>query len=186
MGIFLVDNSEAKTISRTKKLVVVAEAAADARVFAASHFNNDSTWATATTTALTEDTLDADASLLGYTWRVTITGPTITGGKQGVSVTGTGTDDLDAVAALLVTALNGLADIANAAYAAPNLTVSSIADGLGDHLVTVSVFPPSGNTNANLQSMFVVSITDGGIAAAALVVELVADTEARPVVLAEV
>ena len=188
MGIFLVTNDEAKTVSGKRGLVVVAEAAADAQVFAASHFNSDSTWATSTTTALTEDTLDASAAMLGYTWRITITGPTITDGKQGVSATGTGTDDLDAVAALLVTALNGLADIAGAAYAAPNITVASGAGGddLGDHKVTVSVFPPSGNTNADLQSLFVASITDEGASNAALTVALVADTEARPVVLAEV
>lgn len=187
MAIYLLKNADAKSAYKTNQLVVAAETAADAKVFAATHFGGtDSSWADSTATALAETTLDASASMLGYVWTIVISGAAgQTVNPIEVTTTGTGTDDLDAIAADLVTALNAETDIANAAYAAPNLTLSSIADGIGDGTVTVIVHPPSGDTNANLASLFTGTITDGGIAGAALVVALVADTEITPTVLAE-
>lgn len=185
MALILLQNNGAKSVRATKNLIVAAETAADARVFAATHFNGDSSWADAAATTLTEETLDANASMLGYVWTITITGGTQTEDPITVSTTGTGTDDLDAIAADLVTALNAHAEIANAAYAAPNLTLASIADGMGDATVIVTVNPPSGNTNADVSFLYG-TITHEGIAAAALVVALVADTEIKPEVLAEV
>lgn len=186
MGIFLVKQPSAAGRHTADSLVVAAEDAAKAKTFAASHFSGDASWASAVATEMTEATMDASASQLGYTWRITITG----GAAQTidpivVSSTGTGTDDLDAVAALLVIALNAEDDIANAAYSAPNLTCSSIADDIGDATVVVQVFRPTGDTNANLESIFVDSITHEGIAGAALVVAMVADTEIQPEVLDE-
>jgi len=189
MGIFLLQNNAAKTVKATKNLVVAAETAADAKVFAASHFNGDGSWADATATTVAAGTLGDAASMLGYTFKLTIRGGAAqTVDPITVSAVGTGTDNLGAIAALLVIALNATADIANAAYAAPNLTLSSIADGIGDATVTFNVFPPGGNTLTDLSALFTGAggITDGGIAGAALVLALVADTGALPKVLAEV
>lgn len=188
MAIYLLQNLAAKTVKSTRQLIVAAESAADAKVFAASHFNGDGSWADATATALAASTLDADASMLGYTFKLTVQGGAAqTVDPLTVSTVGAGTDDLDAIAADLVTALNATADIANAAYAAPNLTLSSIADDIGDATVTFEVYPPSGNTLTNLSALFTGAggITHEGIAGAALVLALVADTETLPEVLAE-
>lgn len=187
MGIYLLQNTAARSVKSTRQLLVQAETEADAKVMAASHFNGDGSWANATATALTASTLDADASLLGWTFKIVVTGAAgQTVDPIVASTVGAGTDDLDAVAADLVTALNAT-EIDNAAYAAPNLTVSSIADGIGDATVVLEVYPPSGNTTANLAALFTGAggITHEGIAGAALVIALVADTEATPVVLAE-
>ena len=186
MGIYLLKNDAGKNITKTKQLVVQAEAAADAKVFAASHFNGDASWADAVATTLTASTLDAASSMVGWVWTLTIyDGAAQTVDPLTVTYTGAGTDDLDDVAAALVILLNATADIANAAYAAPNLTLSSIADGIGDATVKINVTPPSGDTNFDLSTLLYASITDEGIAAAALVIALVADTEALPAVLAE-
>jgi len=186
MAIFLVDNSSKTTVVGSSKLLVAAESAADAKVFASSHFNGDSSWSDSTDQAITTETLDAVSSMVGYKWEIRVAGaagqtvdPII------VSVTGSGTDDLDAVAAKLVTALNAT-EIDGAAYAAPNLTVAAqTTDDFGDGKVTVTVTPPSGNTRSDLSSIFVASITDEGVAGADLTVALVADTETKPEVLAE-
>lgn len=185
MALFLLQNLAAISVRATKNLIVAAETAADARIFAATHFNGDSSWADSTATALSEETLDASASMLGYVWKIVISGGTQTEDPIVVTTTGTGTDDLDAIAADLVTALNAHAEIANAAYAAPNLTIAGVADGMGDASVFITVNPPSGNTNADVSFLYG-TITHEGIAAAALAVALVADTETKPEVLAEV
>jgi hypothetical protein len=184
MAIILLQNNTAKNW-KAKNLVVSANNAADARTFAASHFNGDSSWADATATTLAGGTLDDPTAMTGYVWSITIEG----GAAQTVdpvTVSVIGVTDLDATAALLVTALNATADIANASYAAPNLTLSSIADGIGDATFLVTVTPPSGNTKTDLSALFTGAHTEGGIAGAALVLALVADTEVTPEVLVEV
>lgn len=191
MSLYLLQNDAAKTVRGTKSLVVAAESAADAKVFAASHFNGDSSWADATATALTEETLDADGALTGYTFKIQISGAAgLTSDPVEVSVTGDSDDDLDDVAGKLVTALNGLTDIGNAAYSAPNLTVAagSAADDLGDGTVRFYVYPPSGDTLTDLSALFTGAggITHEGVAADDLAIALVADTEAKPEVVKEV
>lgn len=188
MALYLLKNLTAKTVVGANALIVAAESAALAKTFATAYFNGDASWAGATSVALTEGTLDDNASMLGYTWKISVRGAAAQSANPllEATVTGSGTDDLDAVAAKLVTALNALPLIANAAYSAPNLTVSSIADGLGDATVTVKVTPPSGDTSVDLSSLFTGTITHEGVAAAALVVALKADTVATPAVLAEV
>ena len=192
MAFFLVENLEAKTTYDTRALVVQAESAADAKVVASAHLKGDSTWAGSTATALTATTLDSDASMLGWKFDITIAG----GAGQSVDPitvthTGTGTDDIDAVAADLVTALNGT-EIDNAAYSAPNLTIAtgSGGDDLGDATVTVVVTPASGGSSqADLEAvgaLLVGTITHEGSATDALAVALVADTEATPLVSAAV
>lgn len=187
MALFLVENTSATAVTKTEKLVVAAETAADAREFAASHFNGDASWADATATALTEETLDAANSMVGYVWTISITGGTQTEDPIEVQHVGAGSDDLDAVAAALVILLNAHAEIANAAYVAPDLTVSGVADGMGDATLILKVQPPSGNTQTDLSAMFVGAggFTHEGIAAAVLEVALVADTQAKPEVVAE-
>jgi hypothetical protein len=190
MGIYLLQNSAARSVKSTRQLIVQAESAADAKVMAASHFNGDGSWADATATALTASTLDANASMLGWVFKIVVTGAAgQTVDPITATTTGAGTDDLDAIAADLVTALNANTDIANAAYSAPNLTVAtgSGGDDLGDATVVLEVYPPSGNTKVNLASLFIGAggITHEGVATDALAIALVADTEATPSVLAE-
>lgn len=186
MAIYLLENLASPNVHQTRRLVVQAESAADAKVMAASYFDGDGSWADATATALTATTLDTAGSMTGWVWTIKITGAA---GQSvdpiEVSVTGDSDDDLDDIAGKLVTALNAT-EIDNAAYAAPNLTVASGSGGddLGDAQVEVVVNPPSGNTIADLSSLLVASITDEGLASAALTVALVADTEAAPKVLA--
>lgn len=188
MAIFLVNNAAGKTAYKTKNLIVAAETAADAKAFAKSHFNGDAAWDDATTTAIAAGTLDDSAAMLGWRFVINVSGAAGLSAEAEVEVTGAGTDDLDAVAAKLVTALNATADIANAAYSAPNLTVAtgSGGDDLGDGTVIVKVFPPSGDTGVDLSGILVASITDEGVSTDALTVALVADTETLPKVLAEV
>lgn len=189
MALYLLKNLTAKTVKGANALIVSAESEALAKTFAGAYFNGDSGWGGATAVALTEGTLDDNASMLGYTWKVSLRGAAAQTGDNAfleATVTGSGTDDLDAIAAKIVTALNALPLIANASYSAPNLTVSSIADGLGDATVIVKVYGPSGDTSVDLSSLFTGTITHEGVAAAALVVALKADTVAKPAVLAEV
>jgi hypothetical protein len=72
-------------------------------------------------------------------------------------------DDLDDVMAALVILLNADAAIAGAAWATPTLTLSDIADNIGDAIVTTTV--TYGGTSIVGQ---VGTTTDGGIAGAAL------------------
>jgi hypothetical protein len=186
MALYLLQNQgQAKTAKDARNLVVSAETLADARVFAASHFDNDSSWSDAVATTLAGETLDAASSMVGYVWKVVITGGTQTEDPIVITTTGSGVEDLDGLAAAIVVNCNAHAEIANAAYVAPDLTLAGIADGMGDASVYITVTPPSGNTTANLPFLFG-AITHEGIAAAVLEVALVADTEAKPEVLAEI
>ena len=185
MAIYLLQNTAAKTVKTTRQLIVQASSEANAKIFAAAHFDGDGSWADATATTLTAGTLDDASTMTGYVWKLTIRGGAAqTVDPLTVTVTGAASADLDALAAQLVTALNATADIANAAYAAPNLTLSSIADNIGDATVTVEVYKDS-VSKANIAALYTGAITDGGIAGAALVLALVADTVATPAVLAE-
>lgn len=186
MAIYLLKNRAAKTVKTTRNLVVSADSEANAKIFAGAYFSGDGSWADAEVTTLASGTLDDAATMTGFIWKITIRGGAAqTVDPITVQVTGAAAADLDAVAAQLVIALNATADIANAAYAAPNLTLSSIADGIGDATVTVEIFKDS-VSKANLAALYTGAVTDGGIAGAALVVALVADTTVTPAVLAEV
>lgn len=162
---------------------VFAEDAAAARLAASSLFNNDqyttggadssiapyyaALWAGATVTEIVAGDLE------GAVLRVQVIGadPAID-----YSVTGAAAATVDSIGALMVTALNGDAQIANAAYSAGNLlTVSDVADALGDLTLQVD-FTLNG---ASLGAM-VGAITDGGIAGAALTVQMATDAIALP------
>jgi len=91
------------------------------------------------------------------------------------------TDSVASLATLMVTALNATA-LNGAAWNNSNqeLTVSSIADGIGDHVCNVYVLPPNAEETAEGVPGFVVSVTDAGVAAAAIVVTLETDSYVVP------
>ncbi len=150
------------------KMVVSAETAAEAKLLAKSDntLPSDAAWAAATATALAHVT-----DLAGWRARINISLAGVT--VEEVTVTAVTVGDFDSIGALLVIALNATTSIANSAYATPNLTISSIADGIGDHLVTVSFLPPTTADDPTIVfgSLFG-AIVDEGIAGAALTVVL--------------
>lgn len=189
MALFLLKNSNAKTVVNSRNLIVQAASEADAKTFASTYFAGDSGWAGADATEITATTLDSAAALTGWTLKLSISGGAAqTVDPIEVSVTGDADDDLDDVAGKLVTALNAADDIANAAYSAPNLTVAGVDDGIGDATVLFFAYPPSGETDEDLSALLTGAggITHEGLAAAALTLALVADTEAAPKVIAAI
>lgn len=189
MAIYLLKNKAAKTVKNTRQLVVAAASVAHARIIAGAYFSGDGSWAEAEATTLASGTLDDAATMTGFIWKITITGaaaqvsPNQTLTAQ---VTGAAAADLDALAAQLVTALNALPLIANAAYNAGTgvLTLSSIADDIGDGTVKIEVYKDS-VSKANIAALYTGTVVHEGIAGAALTVALVADTTVTPAVLAE-
>ena len=165
--------------------VIFAASATAAKQAAAAKFEGDGlAWLNDSTA--TE--IVAGTDWQGWTFRVAILGGFGTGGDEPrtVAVVGDATDNtVDEIAAALVTALNGLDGIANAAYNATSntLTVAAAADALGDQELEVSIIPPGGS--ASIASL-VGTITDGGVAAADLTVVLPADNAVIPNVLAPV
>jgi len=150
--------------------IVVANSVADAKqvLKAAMGLPTDGAWSGATVTALTEGT-----DLEGWRARITIkdtSGDVV----ERVTVTGAASADFDAIAALLVTALNATASIAGAAYATPNLTIAETTDGLGDHTVEVALLPPTtwDNPAIELASLFG-TITHEGSSGDALAVVMI-------------
>lgn len=158
--------------------VVFAANATQAKEICASKFDSDGAlWSTATVTEVT-----ACTNWSGWTFKIEITKGFGTGGADPNSVTVLGSDTnetIDKVAALLVTALNALPVIANASYdAATNiLTVASIADGIGDAKLLVTITPPDGKSAI---ASLVGTVVDGGIAGAVLTVILPADSAVIP------
>ena len=185
MAIYLCKNTAAphKAIFKANALIVQAADAAGAKLVCADKFPGDAAWSDATVTALSETTLDANGACYGYTMKAIIRGGTQTEDPIILTATGvTATDDLDDLAALMVIAANAHAEIANAAYSAPDLTIAGIADGMGDATLEIEVYDGSGQ-GVDLGSEFYTAITDGGIAGAVLEVALVADTVVQPKVL---
>lgn len=183
------------TLDRTKSghtivqgadaMVIFAASATAAKQAAAAKFEGDGlAWLNDSTA--TE--IVAGTDWQGWTFRVAILGGFGTGGDEPrtVAVVGDATDNtVDEIAAALVTALNALDGIANAAYNATTntLTVAAAADAMGDQKLEVSIIPPGGS--ASIASL-VGAITDGGVAAADLTVVLPADNAVVPNVLAPV
>lgn len=183
------------TLDRTKSghtivqgadaMVIFAASATAAKQAAAAKYEGDGlAWLNDSTA--TE--IVAGTDWQGWTFRVSILGGFGTGGDEPrtVDVVGDSTNDtVDEIAAALVTALNALDGIDNAAYAAATntLTVAAAADALGDQKLEVSIIPPAG---ASPIASLVGAITDGGVAAADLTVVLPADNAVIPNVLAPV
>lgn len=166
-------------------MVIFAASATAAKQAAAAKFEGDGlAWLNDSTA--TE--IVAGTDWQGWTFRVAILGGFGTGGDEPrtVAVVGDATDNtVYEIAAALVTALNALDGIANAAYTATTntLTVAGTADALGDQKLEVSIIPPGGS--ASIASL-VGTITDGGVAAADLTVVLPAYNAVIPNVLAPV
>lgn len=113
--------------------------------------------------------IPANYPLLGFTFTVKV------GDLSAVSATGDWTNNtVDAIAALLVTALNAKAEISAAAYNSSTnvLTAAGVADELGDQVLTVTVTDLAGNVRADM----VGTITDQGADTDALTVAFAADT----------
>ena len=179
-----IDPTAAPLVEGKLNAAVFAEDAAAARLVAASEFNNDKNGGTGTVSPYYEDLWAAatvteivEGDLEGATLRVQVIGadPVID-----YTVTGAAAATVDTICALMVTALNGDAQIAGAAYSAGNLlTVSDIADALGDLTLQVDFI----HKGASLGAM-VGAITDGGIAAAVLTVQMATDVIAIPTAVA--
>ena len=163
-------------------VVVYATTDADAITMAKALFSDDSDadWANATVSAMA-----AGTDFLGWTLRVRVTKPDKTS-KADVSYVGVGSDTIDLMAAGIVTALNAVSGIANAAYNSGSqvLTVTGAADNLGDHYISVQFFPPAAPSDKNTGVLvkqgvavpgFVVSKVDGGASGAACTATLAAD-----------
>lgn len=166
-------------------MVVFAADATTAKQLAASKYDGDgSAWVTNGTA--TE--IVAGTDWVGWTFRVDILSGFGTGGADPASVSfvGTSTDNtVDEVAAQLVTALNALDGIANAAYNSTTntLTITGTADALGDKQVEVSITPPGGKSAI---AALVGTIVDGGASGDALTVVLPADNAVVPLITAPV
>lgn len=165
------------TQDNTNTQVVFAATTTQAKEICAALFDGDNPWSGATVTEVT-----ACTNWSGWNVRINICKGFGTSGLEprSVSVDGSDTNETMAkVAALLVTALNALPVIANAAWDndTHTLTIASAADGIGDAKVQVLITPPGGK--AAVPSL-VGTITHQGVAAAALTVVLPASDAVIP------
>jgi hypothetical protein len=153
--------------------IVEADSEPAAKRVATAQTHGDSPWATATATVISAGVA---ADYEGFTYRVKVSADIVD-----VTYTGQAGDTVDdvgaALAALLVAA--GLTSSYNTSN--NTLTVAAGGDGIGDHTVVVEAKLPS--ADAPLSDL-VGTITDGGIAAAALTVVL-EDETAIPAILAQ-
>lgn len=166
----LVDTMGQTRTDGVKGAIVDADTAAIARALVAGQYPGYGDWAGATVTDLAS--LVA-ADLSGYRYEITISGLN-PGDPDVVSVshTGAAAATVDTVGTALAVALNAHALIAGAAYVGATnvLTISAIADNLGDRSVGVAVYAPgSGVPVTGLYD----TIVHNGIVGAALTVHLV-------------
>lgn len=164
-----------------KGAVVVAEDSADAKaMLKAMHAGDvDAGWDNATYTAMA-----AGADLDGWSLRIVVTSPagvvvadeTVTGDSSNKTV--------DAISALMVTALNATDDIDGAAYNSSTnvLKVAETTDALGDHHVFAELYSPGSNVPI---PGFIGTITDEGSSGSALTVAMAADSYTVPKVSAK-
>lgn len=178
---------------RASAMIVSAADAADAKVIAGvQYIGNSGGWSNATATLLADVASSADDALVGWVFEVTILTPAGAVLEQ-VSATGTATDDtIDKIAALLVIAIDATDSVTASDYTGQLLTVAEIADGIGDHTLTVTVKPPVVNDASGQQQNqpaaipgYIDTIVHEGVAAAVLTVEFPVDTYVRPTVLAD-
>lgn len=163
-------------INGANAMVVWAEDATAARQVAASYYDGDANalWTDSTTTA-TAIVADAD-SWENFAVNILVAHPTTRAIVADVTYSGTAANDtIDEIAAQLVILLNATV-IDNASYdnATNILTVAAIADGIGDHVVTAKVYR---KVDARKQAIphLIGAITDEGVAAAALTIQLATD-----------
>ena len=152
-------------------VAVYAESAAEALVLVKSRYTKHGSGPSDAAWALVTPTLGAAAAdMEGWRFRIKV------GTVVDCTVTGAAAATLDDIADLMVIALNATAPIANAAYATPNLTISSIADNIGNLAVTAWLLPPLADADfedpTNSFTGFLSTIVDEGIAGAALTIAL--------------
>lgn len=123
-------------------MTVFAEDGDDAKACAGGHFDGDSSgsWANATATEVIVGTdlspvTDSLGNVSTFVLKVTITGEDTNEHFEYPCVSAD--SYADAFAAMVIL-LNTNADIANAAFAGDVLTVSGIADDIGDHTLTAT------------------------------------------------
>lgn len=158
-------------------MIVVATDATEARLVAKAMDgrDNDAMWANADVTQIAAATDWATPTL--WNFKITLSG--------GITVTVQSSltnNTVDEIAALLVTALNATAINAAAYNSSTNvLKVAAIADGIGDQTFTAVAWPELSTFTAgvNVGSFFGAHV-EGGIAAADLTVQLIADAGEVP------
>jgi len=161
-------------------MLVAANSTGEAQAIAEAYTGSDpiGSW-----TAVTPATLPVP-DFTGAVFAVTVktAGGALT---TAVSVTGVAStlNTIDLIGAALATALNAAGPMANAAYNASTnvLTVASIADDIGDHLLAVTVTMPTAVPYN--PSNIVTATVSGGIAGAVLTATFAADSYVPPAVL---
>lgn len=158
--------------NKNSDVVVFAEDATYARDAAKAGYSqgSNSAWDQATVSEIV-----AGSDYLGWSLRVRIEHAADLNFPCDFTVVGIASDTIDLLGAAMVTALNAHQDIAAAAYDGITniLTCAAVGDNLGDGTLTVEMRPP-GQARGPFAS-YVGTITDGGIQAAALTVQLAAD-----------
>jgi hypothetical protein len=168
--------------NRNRDVVVFAEDEANAIEFAKAAYNagTDAVWDNATATEL----VDAD-DFLGWSIRVTISTADDLATDVDVTHVGIALDAVDDVGDALVILINANADIGAAAYDGLTniLTCAAIGDNIGEAIVTMTWTPPGVNRQAI--PSYTGAITDGGVQAAALTIQLNTDAVAIGAIIAE-
>jgi hypothetical protein len=195
MPLFEVRDLESKTLrNRTNAYIAVAEDAASAKRIAQAELAVSSSLNNAVVTEIgaSPDMFATAGSMDGWRFQIDVTGAGAGGVPASVSVVGGASDALDDVGTALATALNGLANIANALYTAATQTLrvaEGATDALGDESVFVTIYPPlvlddGGQVNDDIdqEASFVSSITHEGASSADLTIVFKADTTVLPVV----
>lgn len=161
------------------RLFIAANSTAEAQALAEAAYGNDVAGVWAALTPAVIPIPDFNGAVFNITVKTA-------GGALTTSVTITGDSvnkTIDLIAAELVTALNTAGPMANASYNASTnvLTVSSIADNIGDHVTTATVTMPTPVPYA--PANIVTAISAPGIAGSAITVTYAADTYVPPAVL---
>lgn len=162
------------------RFIVFAADVAGARDIVRARFTNDSIDAvlldsTTTVTAIAAATDWATPKL--WNFRIRLTSPAGVDVADVTVQSSASNNTVDEIGALLVIALNADAQIAGAAYNSTTqvLTISDIADALGNHQVHASAWPDEGDEINDVSHGFFGTIVDGGIAGAVTSVALAAD-----------
>jgi hypothetical protein len=160
-------------------MVVEAATGADAIVFAQGYYGEDAASDGFAVAVATEIDVAADMSPfdnelgdeLAYKILITVRGGTVNANFEYTGIAGDAIADMwDA----MVLVCNANAAIAGSAFATPLFTISDIADGIGDHTVTVTFTLGGSPTIAS----YTAAIVHEGIAGAVLTIA----TEAAPVI----
>jgi len=188
MTAYLLEYNAPAGTKKVDTLVVSAADETDAEAYAESQFSGDGAhWSTATVTPLADVASNAEDALVGWRFRVTVLTPAGAILEQVEKVGDVTDDDIDLILAALVVLLNATASIAGSSQAANILTISDIADAIGDHSIRCEVFPPvvqdiTGrqlNQDVDIPG-FTGAVVHEGIAAAVLTQAYAIDTYAVP------